>query len=169
MGTVPGCARLRVALAEVGLAAGPLIGTHAHEIMSVFGQLLASQDAEAGARQQTGPLPLSALLAHLAFLRANGGLGAATALCDTFGSAAFVSAACAAAVPAQFRQDMREAYPDEPPVPEGARQPTSYCPSQAVPQLQHPPLRCAGPAGPGAGRYTGAGGQQRMRCRAQRP
>ena len=100
--------------------------------MSVFHQLLASYDAEAGRQQHSGPLPLSALLAHLMFLRANGKLSSATALPDTFGTPAFVSAASAAAVPQLFIDDMREAYPEEPAVPAGACTLAAAAGSQAL-------------------------------------
>ena len=100
-------------------AAGPLAGTHAHELMSITAQLMAEGDDKAGHAQGSGPLALSALLAHIMFLRANGGLSSATALCDTFGTSAFVSAAMACAVPEQFRQDMRAVYPGEAAIPEG--------------------------------------------------
>ena len=106
---------------HIQAAAGPLAGTHAHELMSVTAQLMAQHDDRAGCAQASGPLTLSALLAHLLFLRVNGGLGTATALCDTFGTAAFVSAAMAAAVPQQFCQDMRDHYPEEAPIPEGVK------------------------------------------------
>ena len=87
--------------------------------MSTTTQLMAEYDDKAGQAQGSGPSTLSALLAHIMFLRANGGLHAATALCDTFGTAAFGSAAMACAVPEQFRQDMRGVYPDEDAIPEG--------------------------------------------------
>ena len=64
------------------------MGTHAHELMMVTAQLLAARDDEAGG--PGGPVAMSALLSHLLFLRANGGLGSATALPDTFGTVAFV-------------------------------------------------------------------------------
>ena len=68
-----------------------------------------------------GPVAVSALLAHLLFLRANGGLAGATALADTFGTAAFAAAAAAARVPAKFADDMRALHPADPPVPRGGR------------------------------------------------
>ena len=68
-----------------------------------------------------GPVAASALLAHLLFLRANGGLAGATALADTFGTTAFAAAAAAARVPDEFADDMRALHPAEPPVPQGAR------------------------------------------------
>lgn len=40
-----------------------------------------------------GPVNVTALVAHLLFLAANGGMQNATALPDTFGTAAFVSVA----------------------------------------------------------------------------
>ena len=66
-----------------------------------------------------GPVAVSSLLAHLLFLRANGGLAGATALADTFGTAAFAAAAAAARVPAEFADDMRALHPADPPVPHG--------------------------------------------------
>lgn len=87
--------------------------------MSITAQLMADYDDRAGKAQGSGPLTLSAVLAHLLFLRANGGLSSATALCDTFGTEAFVSAAMACSVPEHFRQDMREIYTEEPPIPAG--------------------------------------------------
>jgi nicotinic acid phosphoribosyltransferase len=68
--------------------AGKLIGTHAHELMMMTAQLLARYDDVAGG--SNGPTCMSALLAHLLFLRTNGRLESATALADTFGTAAFV-------------------------------------------------------------------------------
>ncbi len=62
------------------------------------------------------------LLAHLLFLAANGGGGpdggGATALADTFTSAAFVAVARAAAVPPAFRADVEASHSWV--VPEGA-------------------------------------------------
>jgi hypothetical protein len=66
------------------------VGTHAHELMMATAQLLAGYDDEAGAGSEEGPVAVSALASHLLFLRANGGLAGATALPDTFGTAAFV-------------------------------------------------------------------------------
>ena len=70
------------------LCEGRLVGTHAHELMMVTAQLLAGYDDAAGGAE--GPVAASALLSHLLFLRANGGLASATALPDTFGTVAFV-------------------------------------------------------------------------------
>ena len=70
------------------LAAGRLVGTHAHELMMITAKLLARYDDAAGSA--SAPVPVSALLAHLLVLRANGGGSSATALADTFGTAAFV-------------------------------------------------------------------------------
>lgn len=67
------------------------MGTHAHELIMITTRLLASYDDRAGG-EGTGPVPITALLAHLLFLRANGGLATATALADTFGTTAFVEA-----------------------------------------------------------------------------
>ena len=50
------------------------------------------------------------MLAHLLFLRCNGGLEAATALPDTFGTQAFVAAALATTVPDEFVVDVRELH-----------------------------------------------------------
>ncbi len=46
---------------------GPLVGTHAHEVMSITAQLMGRYDDEAG--DERGPVPISALLAHLLYLR----------------------------------------------------------------------------------------------------
>ncbi len=53
------------------------------------------------------------MLAHLLFLRANGGTEYATALSDTFGSHSFVAAAMVTRVPDEFVQDIQELYPDD--------------------------------------------------------
>lgn len=58
-------------------------------------------------------LQICALLAHLLFLRANGGTKYATALSDTFGSEAFIAAARVTQVPHEFIQDIQELYPDD--------------------------------------------------------
>ena len=58
-------------------------------------------------------LQICALLAHLLFLRANGGTEYATALSDTFGSEAFIAAARVTQVPHEFIQDIQELYPDD--------------------------------------------------------
>lgn len=50
---------------------------------------------------------MSALAAHLVFVRAAGSLDAATALADTFDTAAFVAAACAARLPDDIAADLR--------------------------------------------------------------
>ena len=47
--------------------AGPLVGTHAHEVMSITAQLMGRYDDEAG--DERGPVPVAALLAHLLYLR----------------------------------------------------------------------------------------------------
>ena len=47
--------------------AGPLVGTHAHEVMSITAQLMGRYDDEAG--DERGPVPIAALLAHLLYLR----------------------------------------------------------------------------------------------------
>lgn len=54
----------------------------------ITAQLLARYDDAAGSAE--APVPVSALLAHLLYLRANGGLDSAIALADTFRTAAFV-------------------------------------------------------------------------------
>ena len=56
---------------------------------------------------------MCSLLAHLLFLRANGGTEYATALADTFGTRAFVEAALVTQVPDEFIQDIRDLYPDD--------------------------------------------------------
>lgn len=58
-------------------------------------QLMSAGDDEAGGCGN--PVCVSALLAHLLFLRANGNLAAATALADTFGTVAFVEV-CASVI-----------------------------------------------------------------------
>ena len=50
------------------------------------------------------------MLAHLLLLRCNGGLEAATALPDTFGTQAFVAAAVATTVPDEFVADVQERH-----------------------------------------------------------
>ena len=55
-------------------------------------------------------LQISSMLAHLLFLRCNGGLEAATALPDTFGTQAFVAAAVATTVPDEFVADVQELH-----------------------------------------------------------
>jgi hypothetical protein len=90
---------------------GSLIGTHAHEVMSVTAQLMSSYDD--AVQPAKGPVALSAVLAHLLFLRANGGLASSVALADTFGTEAFIAAALAAKVPQEFVDDMRERYPQD--------------------------------------------------------
>lgn len=58
-------------------------------------------------------LQICSLLAHLLFLRANGGTEYATALSDTFGSHSFVAAAMVTQVPDEFIQDIQELYPND--------------------------------------------------------
>ena len=58
-------------------------------------------------------MQISALLAHLLFLRANGGTQYATALSDTFGTESFIAAALVTQVPEAFIQDIQELYPDD--------------------------------------------------------
>jgi hypothetical protein len=55
---------------------------------------------------------ICALLAHLCMLRAAGGLRAATALADTFGTPGFVAAALAARLPPAFREDAARVDPE---------------------------------------------------------
>ncbi len=93
--------------------AGALVGTHAHEVASIAAQLLAQYDDKAGGSPDA-PVPISAIVAHLLFLTSNGGLGAAVALADTFGTEAFLAIALAADVPREFLEDVRQRYPDEP-------------------------------------------------------
>ncbi len=76
--------------------------------------------APSGGSGKAGPVPVSALLAHLLFLRANGGLAGATALADTFGTAAFAAAAAAARVPDEFIEDIARLHPTEPAIVPGA-------------------------------------------------
>ena len=52
---------------ELVCSAGPLVGTHAHEVMSIMAQLMGRFDDEAG--DEGRPVPVSALLAHLLYLR----------------------------------------------------------------------------------------------------
>lgn len=86
-------------------AAGSLIGTHAHEVMSVVGQLMSCWDRRVKS-SGGGPVAVSALVAHLLFLAVNGGLQFATALADTFGTEAFIAAALVARVPQEFVEDV---------------------------------------------------------------
>ncbi|CAL8464515.1 g4050 [Coccomyxa elongata] len=90
---------------------GRLVGTHAHELVMITAKLLARYDDAAGSAE--APIPIAALLAHLLYLRANGGLDSAIALADTFGTAAFVEAALVSEVPAEFLEDMADTYPQE--------------------------------------------------------
>ena len=53
------------------------------------------------------------MLAHLLFLRVNGGMSNATSLADTFGTESFVAAALVTQVPDEFIQDMQENFPDD--------------------------------------------------------
>ncbi|PRW20330.1 hypothetical protein C2E21_9047 [Chlorella sorokiniana] len=66
-----------------------------------------------GSGDAGGPAQICALLSHLLLLAAGGGLAQATALCDTFGTRGFVSAALAARLPDEFRRDMQEQYPEQ--------------------------------------------------------
>lgn len=56
---------------------------------------------------------ICALLAHLLFLRANGGTQHATALSDTFGTESFIAAALVTQVPDEFLQDIQQLYPND--------------------------------------------------------
>ena len=56
---------------------------------------------------------ICALLAHLLFLRANGGTQYATALSDTFGTESFIAAALVTQVPQDFIEDIQQLYPDD--------------------------------------------------------
>ena len=93
-----------------------------------------TQGHPVGAGAAGGPVAVSALLAHLLFLRANGGLAGATALADTFGTDAFAAAAAAARVPDEFVDDMRALHPADPAVPRGAHcvAASSFCSSWFV-------------------------------------
>ncbi|KAL4431465.1 hypothetical protein ABPG75_006721 [Micractinium tetrahymenae] len=94
-----------------------LVGTLAHEVMMICDQLLGCFNelgsSAGGTADSQGPAQVCALLAHLLLLAAGGGLQAATALCDTFGTRGFVSAALAARIPQEFRQDMEQQFPDQ--------------------------------------------------------
>ena len=81
------------------------MGTHAHEVMSIAAQLLSCWDDQVKS-EDGGPVALSALLAHLLFLAANGGMDTATALADTFGTEAFLAAALVTRLPQEFVDDM---------------------------------------------------------------
>lgn len=86
------------------MVAGALVGTHAHEMMSMTAQLLSQWDDEVSSAEG-GPVAISALLAHLLLVLVNG--GGATALSDTFGTEAFIAAALASRIPDEFLQDMK--------------------------------------------------------------
>ena len=58
-------------------------------------------------------MQICALLAHLLFLRANGGTQYATALSDTFGTESFIAAALVTQIPEEFVQDIQELYPED--------------------------------------------------------
>lgn len=84
-----------------------LVGTHAHEMSSAMQQLLYQYDLWAGQLcGRTNPICVSAVLTHLLFLAANGGMEQATALADTFTTKAFIAVALEASVPEAFRHDM---------------------------------------------------------------
>lgn len=73
--------------------------------MSITAQLMSCWDQKV-ASSEGGPVALSALLAHLLFLAANGGLEFATALADTFGTETFLAAAMVCRVPKEFIEDV---------------------------------------------------------------
>ena len=73
--------------------------------MSIIGQLMSCWDQRVHSAEE-GPVALSALLAHLLFLAANGGLEFATALADTFGTETFLAAATVSRVPREFIEDI---------------------------------------------------------------
>ncbi len=73
--------------------------------MSITGQLMSCWDQKVQSKEG-GPVALSALLAHLLFLAANGGLESATALADTFGTETFLAAAMVCRVPKEFIGDV---------------------------------------------------------------
>ena len=73
--------------------------------MSIVGQLMSCWDQKVQS-SEGGPVALSALLAHLLFLAANGGLEFATALADTFGTETFLAAAMVSRVPQEFIEDV---------------------------------------------------------------
>ncbi|KAF5834836.1 hypothetical protein DUNSADRAFT_8376 [Dunaliella salina] len=109
-------------LSERKMQLGRLLGTHAHEQSMLVQQLLAEFDNQAGEvsrRRGSGPVNVTALVAHLMHLAANGGLAGATALSDTFGSAGFVATASAADVPPAFIKIMEDAHGER--VPDGAK------------------------------------------------
>lgn len=97
---------------------GRLIGTHAHEVMSIMQHVMSHYDEEAGSKES--PVQICALLAHLLFLRANGGTEYATALSDTFGTESFIAAALVTQVPDEFIQDVQELYPNDRQIQSGA-------------------------------------------------
>lgn len=97
---------------------GRLIGTHAHEVMSIVQHLMSHCDEEAGS--QGKPVQICAMLAHLLFLRANGGTEHATALSDTFGTEGFIAAALVTRVPDEFIQDIQQLYPNDRQIQSGA-------------------------------------------------
>ncbi|KAL3134655.1 hypothetical protein ABBQ32_007664 [Trebouxia sp. C0010 RCD-2024] len=97
---------------------GRLIGTHAHEVMSIVQHLMSHCDEEAGCPGK--PVQVCAMLAHLLFLRANGGTQFATALSDTFGTEGFIAAALVTQVPDEFVEDIQQLYPDDRQIESGA-------------------------------------------------
>ena len=105
--------QLKTTSAGQHVVAGVLVGTHAHEVVSIAAQLLARYDDEAGGGPDS-PVPVSAVVAHLLFIACNGGAEAAVALADTFGTQAFLAVALAADVPQEFLDDLRQRYPDAP-------------------------------------------------------
>ncbi|PSC74800.1 hypothetical protein C2E20_2460 [Micractinium conductrix] len=78
------------------------------------GPAASTHGSDSGGRAASrGPAQICSLVAHLLLLAAGGGVHRATALCDTFGTCGFVSAALAAELPAEFQQDVQEGYPGE--------------------------------------------------------
>lgn len=61
------------------------------------------------------PICVTQLLSHLVFLTANGGMAKATALSDTFTTAAFIRVGVLADLPPEFLADMRARWGEEPP------------------------------------------------------
>lgn len=88
-----------------------LLGTHAHEEVSIANQLLSQYDKR---EMPSGapPAPVSAMMAHLLFFATNG-VRDATALSDTFGTPAFLAAAAVTRLPDQFREDIKAKFGDD--------------------------------------------------------
>lgn len=88
-----------------------LVGTLAHEVAMMLEQLMGEQYDNIFRDSKRSQV--TALLAHLLILRANGGLHKATALSDTFGTIGFIRTSLAAQIPEQFQTDMANMYPAE--------------------------------------------------------